>query len=71
MFTKNVDIDTCGAEIFGNPGPSYINSKAHTEEEETFEDEQGRSKLLGGIAEDNLVLGKPRSRKEKAAHPQR
>ena len=48
-----------------------MKSKAHTKEEETFEDEQGRSKLLGDIAEDNPVLGKPRSRKEKAAHPQR
>ena len=35
------------------------------------EDEQGRSKLLRDIADDNLVIGKPRSRKEKAAHPQR
>ena len=35
------------------------------------EDKQGRSELLGDIAKDNPVLGKPRSRKEKAAHPQR
>ena len=34
-------------------------------------DEQGRSKLLGDIIKDNPVLDKPRSRKEKAAHPQR
>ena len=64
-------IDTYGAERFGNPGPSHINSKAHTEEEETFEDEQGRFKLLVDITEDNPVLDKPRSRKEKEAHPQR
>ena len=34
------------------------------------EDEQRRSKLLGDVAEDNPVLGKPRSRKEKAARHQ-
>ena len=34
------------------------------------EDEQRRSELLGDIAKDNSVLGKPRSRKEKAAHYQ-
>ena len=32
-----------------------------------FEDEQRRSKLPGDIAEDNFVLGKPKSQKEKAA----
>ena len=34
------------------------------------EDEQRRSKLLGYVAEDNPILGKLRSRKEKAAHHQ-
>ena len=58
----------CGAEGCGNPDPFHIKSKAHAEEEEMSEDEQRRSKLLGDIAEDNLVLGKLRSRKEKAAH---
>ena len=57
----------CGAEGCGNPDPFHIKSKAHAEEEEMSEDEQRRSKLLGDIAEDNLVLGKLRSRKEKAA----
>ena len=60
-----------GAEGFGNPGPPHIKPKAYAEEEKTSEDEQGRSKLLGDIAEDNPVLGKPRSWKEKAAHPRR
>ena len=60
----------CGAEGFGNPDPSHIKPKAHSEEEETSEDEQGRSKLPGDIAKDNPVLSQPRSRKEKAAHPQ-
>ena len=57
-----------GAEGFGNPGPFHIKPKAHAEEEEMSEDEQRRSKLLGDIAEDNLVLGEPRSRREKATH---
>ena len=35
------------------------------------EDEQRRFKLLGDVAEDNLVLCEPRSWKEKAAHPYR
>ena len=61
----------CGAEGFGKPDPFHIKPKAHAEEEETSEDEQGRSKLLGDIVEDNPVLGQPRSQKEKAAHPQR
>ena len=61
----------CGAEGFGNLDLSHVKSKAHVKEEETFEDEQGRSKLLGDIAEENLVLGQPRSREEKAAHPQK
>ena len=60
-FNKN-----CGAKEFGNPGPFYIKPKAYAEEEEMFEDEQRRFKLLGYTVEDNLVLSKPRSRKEKA-----
>ena len=35
------------------------------------EDEQRRSKLPEDVVEDNPALGKPRSRKEKAACPQR
>ena len=57
----------CGAKEFGNPGLFYIKPKAHAEEEEMPNDEQRRSKLPGDIAEDNPVLDKPRSRKEKAA----
>ena len=34
------------------------------------EDEQRRSELPGDVAEDNFVIGKPKSRKEKAAHHQ-
>ena len=59
-----------GVKEFGNPIPLHIKPKAHIEEEEMFENEQRRSKLPGNIAEDNPVLGKPRSRKEKAARHQ-
>ena len=58
----------CGVEKFSNLGPFHIKPKAHAEEEEMSEDEQRRSKLPGDVAKDNPVLGKPRSRKEKAAH---
>ena len=58
-----------GAKGFSNPGPFHIKLKAHVEEEEMSENEQKRFKLLGDVAEDNPVLGEPRSRKEKAAHP--
>ena len=61
----------CGAEEFGNPGPFRIKPKAHAKEEEMSEDEQRGSKLPRDVAEGNLVLGKLRSQKEKAAHHQR
>ena len=57
----------CRANGFGNPDPFHIRPKAHVEEEEMSEDKQRRSKLPGDVAEDNSVLDKPRSRKEKAA----
>ena len=67
----------CGAEGFGKPGPFHsklgsfhIKPKAHAEEEEMSEDEQRRSKLLGDVAEDHLVLDELRSHKKKAAHLQ-
>ena len=59
----------CGAKGFGNLNPFHIKPKAHAKKEEMPEDEQRRSKLPGDIAEDNPVLGEPRSQKEKAAHP--
>ena len=58
-----------GAKGFGNPDPFHIKPKAHAKEEEMSEDEQRRSKLLRDVAKNNPVLGKPRSRKEKAARP--
>ena len=60
----------CGAKDSGNPGPFHIKPKAHAEEKEMFEDEQRRSELPGDVVEDNFVLGKPKSRKEKAARHQ-
>ena len=52
------------------PSPFHINPNAHAEVEEMSENEQRRSELLGDAVEDNPVLGRPRSRKEKAAHHQ-
>ena len=34
------------------------------------EDERRRSELPGDVVEDNSIIGKPRSRKEKVARPQ-
>ena len=34
-----------------------------------LEDEQRRSKLLGDVTKDNLVLGESRSLKKKATYP--
>ena len=60
----------CGAKEFGNPGPFHIKPKAHTEEEVMSKEERRRSKLPGDVAEDNPVLGNPRSRMEKAVRYQ-
>ena len=51
----------CGVKELINPSPLYYEPKAHAEEEETPEDEQRKSKLPGDIAEDNPILGQPRS----------
>ena len=60
----------CGAKGFGNLSPFHIKSKAHVEEEEMSENDRRRSKLPGDVAKDNPIIGKPRSRKEKATHHQ-
>ena len=57
------------AEGCGNLSPFHNKPKAHAEEEEMSEDEQGRSKLLGDIADDHPILSKLRLQKEKAAYP--
>ena len=70
FFGTNIQtLRGCGAKEFGNPGPFHIKPKVHAEEKEMSEDKQRMSKLLGEVAEDNLVLGKSRSRKEKVARP--
>ena len=51
----------CGVKELSNPRPLYTESKAHAEEEETPKDEQREPKLPRDIAEDNPVLGQPRS----------
>ena len=61
----------CEAKEFGNPGPFHIKPKAYAEEEEMSKDEWRKSKLPKDVAVDNLILGKPRSRKENAARYQR
>ena len=53
------------------PGPLHIKPKVRVEKEEMSEDERRRSKLPEDVAEDNPVLGKPRSWKEEVAHHQR
>ena len=60
-----------GVKEFGNPGPLYTKPKTHAEEEEMPEDEQRKPKLPRNIAEDNLVLGQPRSKKGRAARRRR
>ena len=55
----------CGAKGSRNSGPFHIKPKAHAEEEEMPEDEQRESRLPGYTAEDDLVLGRPKSRKGK------
>ena len=61
----------CGAKGFRDSSPFHIKPKAHAEEEEMPEDEQRESKLPGYTAEDDLVLGRPKSQKGKAPHLQR
>ena len=60
-----------GAKESRNSDPFHIKPKAHVEEEEMPDDEQGESRLLGYTAEDNPVLGRPKSQKGKAPRCQR
>ena len=61
----------CGAKGSRDLVPFHIGPMAHAEEEEMFEEEQRESRLSGYTAEDNPVLGRPRSQKEKVAHLRR
>ena len=56
----------CGAKGSRDSGPFHIKPKAHAEEEEMPEDEQRESRLPRYTAEDDPVLGRPKSRKGKA-----
>ena len=56
-----MSISKCGVKELSNPDPLHTEPKAHAEKEEMPEDEQGESKLPRDIAEDNPVLGQPRS----------
>ena len=55
------------------PSPFHIKPKApfHTEEDEMPEDERRESRLPGYTAEDDPILGRPKSLKGKAPHRQK
>ena len=55
----------CGVKELSSPSPLHTGLKAHAEEEETPEDEQRKSQLSRDIAEDNPVLGRPKSRERR------
>ena len=60
-----------GAKGSRNSSPFHIKPKAHAEEEEMLEDKQRESKLSRYTAEDDPVLGRPKSQKGKAPRRQR
>ena len=55
----------CGAKGSKDSGPFHIKPKAHAKEEEMLEDEQRESGLPGYTAEDDPILDRPKSQKEK------
>ena len=57
-----------GLKDLAKPSPFHIEPKAHAEDEEMSEDERKESRLPGYIADDDLVLGRPKSLKGKASH---
>ena len=59
------DITICGAKGSRDSNPFHIKPKARVEEEEVPEDEQREFRLPGYTAEDDPVLGRPKSRKGK------
>ena len=61
----------CGAKRSGDSNPFHIKPKVHAEKEEISEDGQRESRLPGYTAEDDSVLGRPKSWKGKAPHRQR
>ena len=69
FYSKNKKC-ICGAKKIWGPSPFHIEPMAHAEEKEMSDDEQRESTLSGYTAEDNPVLGKPKSRKGKAPRHQ-
>ena len=71
-LNKNMNTsDYCGAKGSRDSGPFHIKPKTHAEEEEVPEDERRESKLPGYTAEDDPILGRPKSRKrEGTASPE-
>ena len=53
----------CGAKGSRDSDPFHNKPKAHAKEEEMPDDEQRESRLPGYTAEDDPVLGRPKSRK--------
>ena len=66
IYGKRLYFKSVGLKDLAKPNPFHIRPKAHVEEEEMLEDEQRKSRLLGYTAEDDLVLGRPKSQKGKA-----
>ena len=64
FFFLNIYI-FCGDKRSKDPGPFHIKPKAHVKEKEMLEDEQRESRLLGYIAKDDPILGRPKSQKGK------
>ena len=60
-----------GPKDLGTPAHFISSPRVHTKEEEMSEDEQRESRLPGYTAEDDPVLGRPKSRKGKAPRRQR
>ena len=58
--------NSCGAKGSRDSGLFHIKPKTHVEEEDMSENEQRESRLPRYTAEDDPVLGRPKSRKGKA-----
>ena len=69
-FSFNLHIPYWGAKGSRDSGPFHIKLKTHAKEEEMPEDEQRESRLPGYTAEDDPVLGRPKSQKGKAPRRQ-
>ena len=70
IFYFSYENSICGAKGSRGSSPFHIRPKAHTEKEEMPEDEQRESRLPGYTAEDDPVLGRPKSQKGKAPRHQ-